>query len=152
MDPDFNVTPSAKAVIPASMEHIEAKQAAVDAERLAYIATLPTDARERLEIVEQCVALLKGAKIPFSLTVRPEPRHPETVRCSVWQHQFIQYGDPFTNRDDAIECQDTMYQMMCVLAERFAKPMGMMVAICGMDGSIHHIANKPDKLPTPPAE
>lgn len=81
MDP-LDPTPSARVTVPSNnFEQIEARQAGIDAERLAYIEIQEEPNKTRLLAVEQAVDILIKNKITFYLIADPEPN-----RTQGWLH------------------------------------------------------------------
>lgn len=138
-------TPSASIQVPANMEHIEARQAAIDRERMAYIDKLSPESKARFMLVEQVVATMREAKVPFFLMVKPD-------REGCWVHKAAHYGDPFTDKQVLEEIRDTMYTFLVTAADSLSEPLGMTVPICAPDGKVFHMANPPTKPFSPPPD
>ncbi len=147
-----DIIPSAHLKVPANMEHVEARQAAIDRERMAYIETLEPEAKARFMVVEQVVLLLKEVKLPFFLFVHPEPNALDPKRRGVWNHQMAHYGDPFSSSEDLVQIRSTMFQTLVVAADLLATPLGMTVPICASDGKVFHMANPPAQPFSPPPD
>lgn len=94
-------TPSALVAVPSNnLEQVEARQARIDAERMAHIDTLVEPEKSRFLAVEKAVNLLAEHQIPFFLWVTPEVgrrggwnhiRATYTTDESKWQKEYRDY-------------------------------------------------------------
>lgn len=86
--------------IPANEEHVEAVQAETNAKRAAMKETMSPEDRARLEVIEECVAKLEAAKVPFVLWAASDITPPEGYPqgwCGWWQFNKLVYDCPFDN-------------------------------------------------------
>lgn len=137
-----NPTPSIGKPIPFSAEHIEAKQAAVNAERAAYVATLPLDVQKRFAAIEKAAQILEKAKVPFQLLALPESTAPN-VGSGIWVFQKGTYLKDVTSDEAFTEASRFAYQVgvrsVIIMAER----LDLMIPICHRDGKVIEVLNAP---------
>lgn len=138
MNPDLTATPSAGLKVPVNAEHMEAKQSAIDAERLAFIKTQSPEMRIRYRAVEKAIKILTEAECPFHLVVRPDPTNPNRAIAGTWNHCKFSYKQPLSEAWNQ-EVFDTAYTILIQSVETLSKPLGLHVAICGEKGQIQHL-------------
>ncbi len=113
MTAPINPTPSALRPVLQNAEHHEAAQEATNRERHAYVKTLPADEQARFAAVEQAVALLEGAKVPFMMWTFPEGI--KDGRAMTWYYGKETYFEPYTKgamEEGAIHFHATRHAFM----------------------------------------
>ena len=138
-----NPTPSAYIPIAPTLEHVEARQAAIDAERNAYIETLAADDRERFLAMEKAVKVLTEAKVPFFLWAKPNPAQLDSR--AIWQYQKTTYLDPFGEVGNK-EHNGFAWGAMWVILQFFATNGGYVIPVYSQDQGLVGIANPPKPI------
>lgn len=138
MKPDTTITPSAGLKVPFNLEHMEAKQVAVNEERLAFIKTQSPEMRIRYKAIEKAVNILLEAECPFHLIVRPDPTNPDKAIAGTWNHNKFSYKEPLSEAWTK-EVLETGYTILIQAINTLSKPLGFEVAVCNGQNQIIYL-------------
>lgn len=120
-------TPSANMQIPMTQEHVDARQAAIDAGRYAYIATLTPEQQDKFAAIERAVKILEENKILFYLQTLPLG-----AESGLWEYSKFTYQSVDTEegrREGNTSCLRIFWNTLV----RFVKLRSCFISVFDMD-------------------
>lgn len=132
-----NPTPSISVKVPANLEHIEAKQAAVNSERLSYVASLSERDQKRFAAIDKAIVLLTEAEVPFWLFADPEQngRGP-------WVFQKTTYVEPLT-KEWADQTLDNVWSTLKTAIHSLIPGLAVVIPIYNYDQELLCVFGNP---------